>query len=103
MLVHELATNSAKYGSLSNGDAGKVDITWQVGPTPAGNRMRLRWQESGGPQVTLPGRKGFGSRLIQLGLAQDLDGEARLDFESAGVVCRIAMPLPTGDGLMSHE
>ena len=54
--------------------------------------MRLRWQESGGPPVTL-GRKGFGSRLIEGGLAQDLDGEVRLDYEPAGVVCQIIMPV----------
>ena len=62
MLFHELATNAAKHGALSNGAAGKIDIAWQVEPTPQGSRMRLRWLESGGPPVTPPGRKGFGSR-----------------------------------------
>ena len=94
MVFHELATNAAKYGALSNGAAGKIDIAWQVEPTPQGDRMRLRWQESGGPPVTPPGRKGFGSRLIEGGLAQELDGEVRLDYEPAGVVCRIIMPVP---------
>jgi PAS domain S-box-containing protein len=93
MVFHELATNAAKHGALSNGAAGKIDIAWQVEPTPQGDRMRLRWQESGGPPVTPPGRKGFGSRLIEGGLAQDLDGEVRLDYEPAGVVCQIIMPL----------
>jgi two-component sensor histidine kinase len=55
--------------------------------------MRLRWQESGGPPVTAPGRKGFGSRVIEGGLAQELDGEVRLDYEPSGVVCRIMMPV----------
>jgi PAS domain S-box-containing protein len=93
MVFHELATNAAKHGALSNGAAGKIDIAWQVEPTPKADRMRLRWQESGGPPVTPPGRKGFGSRLIEGGLAQDLDGEVRLDYEPAGVVCQIIMPV----------
>jgi PAS domain S-box-containing protein len=93
MLFHELATNAAKHGALSNGAAGKIDIAWQADPTPQGDRMRLRWQESGGPPVTPPGRKGFGSRLIEGGLAQDLGGEVRLDYEPLGVVCQIIMPV----------
>ena len=56
--------------------------------------MRLRWQESGGPPVTPPSRKGFGSRLIEGGLARDLDGEVRLDYDPAGLVCEITMPVP---------
>ena len=93
MLFHELATNAAKHGALSNGAAGKIDIAWQADPTPQGDRMRLRWQESGGPPVTPPGRKGFGSRLIEGGLAQDLGGEVRLDYEPLGVVCQIIIPV----------
>jgi PAS domain S-box-containing protein len=92
MVFHELATNAVKHGALSNGGEGKIDIAWQVEPTPHG-RMRLRWQESGGPPVTLPGRKGFGSRVIEGGLARELDGEVHLDYEPPGVVCQIIMPV----------
>jgi PAS domain S-box-containing protein len=92
MVFHELATNAAKHGALSNGDAGKIAIAWQIDPTARG-RMRLRWQESGGPPVTAPGRRGFGSRVIEGGLARELDGEVRLDYEPAGVVCQITMPV----------
>jgi PAS domain S-box-containing protein len=98
LVFHELAINAAKHGALSNGAAGKIDIAWQVEPTPQGDRMRLRWQESGGPPVTPPGRKGFGSRLIEGGLAQELDGEVRLDYEPAGVVCQIIMPVLRKEG-----
>jgi len=101
MVFHELATNAAKHGALSNDAAGQIDIAWQVEPTPQGDWMRLRWQESGGPPVTPPGRKGFGSRLIESGLAQELDGEVRLDYELAGVVCQIVMPVPQGGGWMA--
>jgi PAS domain S-box-containing protein len=93
MLFHELATNAAKHGALSNGAAGKIDIAWHAELTPQGDRMRLRWHESGGPPVTPPGRKGFGSRLIEGGLAQDLGGEVRLDYEPLGVVCQVIMPV----------
>jgi PAS domain S-box-containing protein len=99
MVFHELATNAAKYGALSNDTVGHIDISWQVEPAQEGKRMRLRWQESGGPPVTLPNRKGFGSRLIQERLAQDLDGEVRLDYAPTGVACEIVMPLPHWDEL----
>jgi len=94
MVFHELATNAAKYGALSNDSSGKIDITWQVELTPQGDRMRLRWQESGGPLVVPPTRKGFGSLLIEGGLAQELDGEVSIDYAPTGVVCQIVMPIP---------
>lgn len=94
MVFHELATNATKYGALSNDAAGKIDIAWQVERTPQGDRMRLRWQESGGPAVKPPGRKGFGSRLIEGGLARDLDAEVYLDYDPSGLVCQIIMPVP---------
>ena len=102
MVFHELATNAAKHGALAEA-AGQIDITWQLEPTLHGKQMRLRWQESGGPLVTPPGRKGFGSRLIERDLAQELDGEVRLDYDPAGVVCRIVMPLPQGSGQLGNE
>jgi PAS domain S-box-containing protein len=94
MVLHELATNAAKHGALSNGFNGHIDISWKVETASQGDRMRLRWQESGGPPVSPPRRKGFGSRLIEVGLAQDLDGAVHLAYQPAGVVCRIVMPIP---------
>lgn len=94
MLFHELASNAVKHGALSKGSAGEVRITWTVAPGIDGEQLQLRWQESGGPDVTPPSRKGFGSRFIERGLAQDLDGEVRLDYEPSGVVCAIVMPWP---------
>lgn len=102
MVFHELATNAAKHGALST-DAGRVSITWQVEPSSEGSRMRLLWKESGGPPVTPPGRKGFGSRLIERGLAQELNGEVGLVYDPTGVSCQIAMPLPEGDGWSDNE
>ena len=98
MVFHELATNAAKYGALSNTANGKVDISWKVESGAPDDRLRLQWRESGGPPVTRPSRKGFGSRLIEGGLAQELDGEVRLDYAPAGLVCQIVMPVPRGGG-----
>jgi two-component sensor histidine kinase len=62
MVVHELAINALKYGALSNG-SGRVSVTWKQHSQP--NRVKLVWQESGGPEISPPQRKGFGSHLIE--------------------------------------
>lgn len=90
LAVHELATNAGKYGALSI-DSGRVDVDWTIATEPP--VFSLRWAESGGPPVKMPQRRGFGSRLIERGLAQDLDGDIRLDFEPSGVICTIAAPM----------
>jgi len=96
MVLHELATNAAKYGALSAVDAGTVEIAWELDPTPLSDRLQFRWREDGGPPVRANGHKGFGSRLIEGALARELDGEVRLCFGLAGVSCEIDMPLPLG-------
>ena len=96
MVLHELATNAAKYGALSGADAGTVEIAWELDPSALSDRLRLRWREDGGPPVRASGHKGFGSRLIEGALARELDGEVRLCFGLAGVSCEIDMPLPLG-------
>ncbi len=90
MALHELATNAAKYGSLSVA-GGHVELTWDVSDErdperPA--RLSLCWQERGGPPVEQPVRQGFGSRLMR-GLAQELGGAATADWRRAGLVWRI--------------
>ncbi len=92
LVFHELAANALIHGALSVRE-GRVAIGWRVEQTPGGPRMFFLWQESSGPRVDPPTRKGFGSRLIERGLAQDLDGEVRLAFEPTGVVFQIGMPL----------
>ncbi len=96
LVFHELATNAVRHGALSNEEGGHVDIAWQIEKTAHGEQLRLRWQESGGPPVTPPGREGFGSRLIEHGLAQDLAGEVHLAYDPTGVVCEIIMPVSGG-------
>lgn len=90
---NELATNAVKYGSLSNSE-GSILIEWTGEPSPKGNRLILRWQEIGGPRVTPPSRKGFGSRMIEEGLAHELEGKAHLDYTPGGLVCTIDLPSP---------
>jgi two-component sensor histidine kinase len=58
-----------------------------------GSRLILRWEEAGGPPVKTPARKGFGSRLIQDGLARELNGSASIVYEPTGVICTIDVPL----------
>lgn len=93
LVFHELATNAGKHGALSTA-AGRVAVTWRTETANAARRLYLKWQETGGPAVSPPKHKGFGSRLIEGGLAQDLNGEVHVAYEPAGLVCRIAMPLP---------
>jgi PAS domain S-box-containing protein len=92
MALHELATNAVKYGALSNG-TGQVRLTWLGDRTLKPPRLLLRWQENGGPPVTPPSRKGFGSRLIERSLAQDLDAAVSIEYAATGVVCTVEAPL----------
>jgi len=88
--------NARTHGALSNATGGKVAISCRLEAIPGGQQMRFHWQESGGPPVSPPVRKGFGSRQIE-GLAQELNGTARLGYDSTGVICEIVMPVP-GEG-----
>lgn len=92
MMLHELATNAAKYGALTT-ESGKVDIDWTAVDDPDGKRFRLRWQETGGPPVSATRRKGFGSTLIERGFSSQVGGRAKLEFEPAGVNCTLECPL----------
>jgi two-component sensor histidine kinase len=92
MALHELATNATKYGAWSN-KAGRISIQWTVIATEEDARLSLEWREIGGPAVSPPGRRGFGSRLIERGLTAEMSGEAQIRFEPAGLVCVIEAPL----------
>jgi two-component sensor histidine kinase len=93
MALHELATNAAKYGALSSPD-GRVEVTWRNRRLETGRRLTLRWVEAGGPVVTPPSTKSFGTWLITEGLTHELDIAVQLDFDPAGVRCTIDLPLP---------
>ncbi len=89
LVLHELGTNANKYGALS-ASAGRVDLTWETEEN--GNVLKLRWQESGGPKVKPPVRRGFGTFIIEQSLS-GLDGAADLRFEAGGCACDMRLPL----------
>lgn len=86
--LHEMMTNATKYGSLSV-PSGRLDIAWSL--TPAGDCL-LSWLESGGPEVTLPTRRGFGSNLIEKTISHDLGGTVDIEFERAGLKAEVILP-----------
>lgn len=83
--LHELAANAVKFGALSV-ETGRVDLRWKS--TPDGG-FELIWTESGGPTVTLPARRGFGSTLLEQVTGRELNGDAGIDYRPAGVVARL--------------
>ncbi|MBN8992462.1 MAG: PAS domain S-box protein [Rhizobiales bacterium] len=85
--VHELATNAAKYGSLS-GPAGKIDISWQ---TNADDGLVLRWTESGGTGIAEPTRKGFGVGAVD-GIIRTLSGRITRQWKPEGLDCELSFP-----------
>lgn len=96
LAIHELCTNAAKHGALGAPD-GQVAIHWSLSESPHGQRLRLAWREAGGPVVALPAVRGFGSRLLERGLAAELRGEVRLRFPPEGLVCEIDAPAPVDE------
>ncbi len=96
LAMHELATNAVKHGALSN-DTGTVDIRWDKVRDESGTRLKLSWTEVGGPPVPVPNRRGFGTRMIERGLAAELGGTVRIMFPPEGVRCEVDAPLPDTD------
>jgi len=89
LAVHELATNAAKYGALKN-EAGRIGVRWSV----KDGRLRWEWQEHGGPKVRPPERSGFGTRMIERGLARQLGGTVSMEFRPEGFRCSLEGPAP---------
>lgn len=87
LALHELATNAAKHGALSV-DAGWIEIAW----TQENGALNLMWREHGGPPVTPPTRRGFGSTLISRNLGLAFGGTVDLDFNVDGLTCRLVAP-----------
>ena len=89
LAFHELATNAAKYGALSI-PGGRVQIGWSIAAGPGGElRLKVRWQETGGPPVQPPESTGFGTRLVERALAAELQGVVKIIYPPSGVVCTI--------------
>lgn len=90
LAIHELCTNSIKYGALSV-PAGRIVIDWHADPSK--QRFALEWREYGGPPVKPPTRQGFGTRLIERGLSTELGGEVSIHYPTEGLICRFTAPL----------
>jgi PAS domain S-box-containing protein len=88
LALHELVTNSAKYGALSV-LSGQLSITWDV----EDDMLALAWEETGGPLVQTPTSRGFGTRSLMTSVESQLGGQALFDWRAEGLICRLLVPL----------
>ncbi|GLH80571.1 signal transduction histidine kinase [Bradyrhizobium sp. SSBR45G] len=88
LVVHEMMTNSAKYGALAD-STGQVEVVWRLDP---GASLVIDWKESGGPPVQPPSRRGFGTTIIERSVPFDLKGDAEIRFDLLGVQARFVIP-----------
>jgi two-component sensor histidine kinase len=87
MITHELATNAAKYGSLSV-PTGQVEVTWSLA---VNGQLALHWTESGGPPIKKPEHKGFGTSVMEGMIRGQSNGEMHLDWRAEGLACKIVL------------
>lgn len=92
LATHELATNAAKYGSLST-DGGSVQVQWGIDESASEPRFELSWSERGGPPVKPPTRQGFGQKTLKRGVQSAFDGAVDLEYDPTGLRCRIVAPM----------
>lgn len=92
LAVHELSTNAMKYGALSV-DSGRVSVRWTIDRHEGAGTLQVEWRERGGPAVSAPVSRGFGSKLVERALAAEFRGKVRIEFPAAGVVCTLTAPL----------
>jgi len=97
MAFHELATNAVKYGALSD-ETGRILLDWDMVDGARPGTLRLTWQEFDGPPVCPPTRRGFGSRMIERALADELQGHAEIDYLPVGIVFTAEARLPEMPG-----
>jgi PAS domain S-box-containing protein len=96
LALHELATNAAKYGALSN-ESGKVEICWTIAGDGRDKRLKFMWEERGGPRVVAPTRRGFGTLLLKATFT-----DVRIDYAVEGLTCEIDLALgPAESGASS--
>ncbi len=94
MAIHEMATNAAKYGAFSKED-GVVSITWSRINDDKGDRLVIKWEESGGPKVKEPEKRGFGSQMIRSTLQGTLDGDLSINWEPKGLSYVVELDFPS--------
>ncbi len=92
LVVHELATNAAKYGALSS-STGRVDVSWAVSGAQSKRNLEFAWVESGGPPMSVPTHRGFGSTLVSQVAAAEFDCTPEIRYDRAGFSYRLVSPL----------
>jgi PAS domain S-box-containing protein len=92
LVFHELATNAAKFGALSNA-CGRIEVRWDLDRETTPAQVAILWRESGGPTVSPPAAAGFGSKLLARAVSHELGGKTEVDFAAAGVACRLRLPI----------
>lgn len=101
MVLHELSTNAAKYGALSAA-GGVVRLEWRIVPDQGGGAaLQLTWTEAGGPPVSQPSRRGFGTKVLTRTIAHELQGTVSMDFAGEGLRCVIRFPWTGRVGFMA--
>jgi PAS domain S-box-containing protein len=90
LAMHELVTNSAKYGALS-AESGRLSLNWE----DQADVLKIVWSEAGGPRVEKPVTRGFGTRSVIASIESQLGGKAEFDWRPEGLVCRLSVPLPS--------
>jgi two-component sensor histidine kinase len=91
LVLHELVTNTAKYGALST-PSGRVKVSWAIsGGSP--RHLELIWIEQGGPKIDDLSKRGFGTELIERGVRFELQGETEISVADGGLHCRIVIPV----------
>jgi PAS domain S-box-containing protein len=97
LALHELATNAAKYGALST-NTGRVELSWRTEPS----KLELVWAESGGPKISAPSRRGYGSRAIVAGIERQLGGMVDFDWQPSGLRCTLCVPYDSNAELLKR-
>jgi two-component sensor histidine kinase/CheY-like chemotaxis protein len=92
MVVHELSTNTVKYGALSD-EEGRIEIAWEIDSKSVEPMFSIRWTERGGPPIVVPTHRGFGTTVVTKMVEMSLDGETVLDYSSRGLMWGLACPL----------
>jgi two-component sensor histidine kinase/DNA-binding response OmpR family regulator len=98
LALHELATNAAKYGALSNA-TGKLELKWDVQP----DSIVFHWREAGGPVTQVPAKTGFGTRIITGSVERQLGGKATFDWKPEGLTCALFVPRGRTGNLRDHS
>ena len=92
MVIHELSTNTVKYGALSR-EEGWIEIAWEIDSKSAEPVFSIRWTERDGPSIVAPTHRGFGTTVVTKMVEMTLDGETVLDYSSTGLIWGLACPL----------